>query len=284
MIDIIEENKDLLDLLIQLLIIVLPIVLTWFARTYVKSEQAQKRMGSIVRLANIAIDYAEDLDKRGDLDKYLRMYNLPQEIIDHTSRGIQKLNLAGVFVEQELAKIGVEVTNEEAKAWIASEFRSRVGDIGKERTAVTRAQEAVVILQNLDQSGLIDLPDDVDQALHIADRIADWILEQTDGEDDPVVQHEVRLRVRRELLGNGTPTGNTPPPSPKAPSGTDLETLAQEAVRYVEELKQSHDLTLPESDVAAAWILTEVTKRNIPVTTDQIARAVREAMAEANQA
>jgi hypothetical protein len=283
MVDIIEENKDLLDLLIQLLIIVLPIVLTWFARTYVKSEQAQKRMGSIVRLANIAIDYAEDLDKRGDLDKHLRMYNLPQDIIDHTSRGIQKLNLAGVFVEQELAKIGVKVTNEEAKAWIASEFRSRVGDIGKERTAITRAQEAVVILQNLDQSGLITLPDDVDQALHIADRIADWILEQTDGEDDPVVQHEVRLRVRRELLGNGIPTGNEPPPSPHVPPEADLETLAQEAVRYVEKLKQSHDLTLPESDVAAAWILTEVTKRNIPVTTDQIARAVREAMAEANQ-
>jgi hypothetical protein len=274
MIDIIEENKDLLDLLMQLLIIVLPLIFTWFVRTHVKSEQAQKRLASIVRLSNIAIDYAEDLDKRGDLDKYLRMYNVSEDIITNASRGIQKLNLAGIFVEEELEKLGVRVTVEEAKAWIASEFQSRVGDIGRERTAVERAKEAVAVLLALDESGLIDLTDNIDHTLHIADQVSEWILQQMDGADSEVAAHEVRLRVRKALVGEATPV-SVPATAPQAAR---LEDLAEQAVRYVEELKQTHELAVDEVDVATGWLLTEATKRHLAVTAEQIARAVRGAM------
>ncbi len=51
-------------------------------------------------------------------------------------------------------------------------------------------------------------------------------------------------------------------------------------VTDVEQLKRDHTLTLPETDIAAAWMLTEVTQRGLNVTTHQIGAAGRAAFAE----
>ncbi len=274
--EFISSNKDLLDVLIQLLIVVIPILLTWFIRTYVKSAEQQKKLAAIVHLSNAAIDYAEDLQKRGDLDDYLSKWGLSDDVIQHASSGIQKLNIAGKFAEQELDRMGIKVTDEEAQAWIAAEFQKRIGDIGRTRSVDQRTREALSLLQALQQSGMISLPTDTYQATQLADHVASWAITQTNGGMEDVLREEALATVRTELTPGVEPQVETPEVSPE----TKLRELGRQSVAYVEQLKRDRKLTLPETDLAVAWMLTEVTQQGLNVTTDQIAGAVRTAFAE----
>jgi hypothetical protein len=56
--------------------------------------------------------------------------------------------------------------------------------------------------------------------------------------------------------------------------------LARQSVAYVEQLKRERKLTLSETDLAVAWMLTEVTQQGLNVTPDQIGAAVRAAFVE----
>jgi hypothetical protein len=274
--EFLSSNKDLLDVLIQLLIVIIPILLTWFIRTYVKSTEQQKRLATIVHLSNAAIDYAEDLQKRGDLDDYLHKWGLSDDVIQHTSSGIQKLNIAGKFAEQELDRMGIKVTDEEAQAWIAAEFQKRIGDIGRTRGVDQRIREALSLLQALQQSGMISLPTDTYQATQLADHVASWAIAQTNGGVEDVLREGAVATVKTELAPEAAPPAGAAEVSPE----TQLRDLARQSVAYVEQLKRERKLTLSETDLAVAWMLTEVTQQGLNVTPDQIAAAVRAAFAE----
>ncbi|MEJ2557107.1 MAG: hypothetical protein P8186_12920 [Anaerolineae bacterium] len=274
--EFLSSNKDLLDVLIQLLIVIIPILLTWFIRTYVKSTEQQKRLATIVHLSNAAIDYAEDLQKRGDLDDYLHKWGLSDDVIQHTSSGIQKLNIAGKFAEQELDRMGIKVTDEEAQAWIAAEFQKRIGDIGRTRGVDQRIREALSLLQALQRSGMISLPTDTYQATQLADHVASWAIAQTNGGVEDVLREGAVATVKTELAPEAAPPAGAAEVSPE----TQLRDLARQSVAYVEQLKRERKLTLSETDLAVAWMLTEVTQQGLNVTPDQIAAAVRAAFAE----
>lgn len=279
----VNDYPEFFKFLVQLIILVIPFILTWYVRTYVKSAEQQKRLAAIVRLANTGIDYAEDLHKRGDLDKYLKKWNLSDEVISQTSTGIQKLNIAGRFVEQELNRLGIKMTDEEAQAWIASEFQRRIGDIARGESVDQRAQEAMGLLRALEQAGLISLPADISRSTQLASHIANWAITQPDKDIPGALREEALARVRTELgtqpqppvevAEEPQPAVVAPQPSPEA----QLMELATQSVAYVEQLKLEHKLTLSETDVAAAWVLTGVTQKGLQVTTDQIASAVRAA-------
>lgn len=278
----IEQINQTLNLVFQILMFVIPIaaaVLTWFLRTYVKSAEAEKTLGAIVRLSNSAIAFAQDVDERGELEKYLKLWNMPDDVINLTSDGLKKLNLAGGWLEAELKKQGVEMSDEEAKAWVAAQFQQQVGDLGRERTVTERTKEAVGLLQALAGSGLISLPADPVRAAQLADQLAGWVLAQQKKSPGDQLREEALLRVRTQLSAPLPPSVAAAAPStPAAPSPeAQLADLARQSVRYVEQLKASHELTLPEADIAVAWVLTEVTQRGLPVTAAQIAGAVRAA-------
>jgi hypothetical protein len=166
------------------------------------------------------------------------------------------------------------MTDEEAQSWIAAEFQKRVGDIGRERRISERTQEAVNLLKALAQSGLIGLPADRADVSLLASNVADWIITQVDLEATDPLRDQVLVQLQ---TGMGVePTPAVPPPH--SPIEAKLADLARQAVQYVQELKSSRELTLSEMDIAGAWVLTEVTKQGLPVTTEQIASAVRDAL------
>jgi hypothetical protein len=59
-----------------------------------------------------------------------------------------------------------------------------------------------------------------------------------------------------------------------------LTDLALRAVQYVEDLKQTRTLTIPERDIAMAWMLVETTNQDIPATPDEIVSAIDQALRE----
>lgn len=74
---------------------------------------------------------------------------------------------------------------------------------------------------------------------------------------------------------------STEPPQPTVTSQpgaeTELQRLADEAVRYVQTLKAGGQLKLREDDVAIARLLTQVTERGLDVTDVELRDAVRDA-------
>ena len=172
--------------------------------------------------------------------------------------------------------MGIKMTDEEAQAWIASEFQKRVGDIGRARGVDQRTREAMSLLQALQQSGMINLPTETYQAAQLADQVANWAVTQTNGGAEDVLREEALSTVRTELTPEAQPQAEAPQVSPEAR----LRDLARQSVAYVGQLKRDHKLTLPETDIAVAWVLTEVTQQGLSVTAGQIAAAVRAAFAE----
>jgi len=274
-----EQVNQTINLVVQIIMVVLPIaaaIATWFLRTYVKSAKVEKDVAAIVRLSNAAIDFAEDLDKRGELGKYLQMWNMPEEVISLTSNGLKKLNIAGKWLESELGRQGIQMTDEEAKSWIAAQFQDRVGDIGQERGIAERTQEAVSLLQALQQSGLIALPADGTRVAMLGDAVANWVVGQLGKEETSPLREQALARFESQLVVQPQVPGGAAAP----PVESQLTDLARQSVQYVEQLEASHELTLPAADIAVAWVLTEVTKRGLAVTTEQIAAAVRRAFGE----
>jgi hypothetical protein len=271
-----KQISDTINLVFQILMLILPIAslfIAWFLRTYVKSANAEKTVGSIVQLSNAAINFAQNLDERGQLSEYLKMFNMPQDVIDLTSKGLQKLNLAGKWSVGEFARMGIKMTDEEAQAWIASEFQKRMGGVGPERDTAAHTSDAVNLLLTLQQSGLISLPADANQAALLTSKITEWAATQPATGATSLPQAGALSQSRAQPPEKPQPSAELSGPSVEA----QLTQLATQSVQYVEQLKASHQLILPETDIAAAWVLTEVTKQGLPVTTDQIARAVRAA-------
>jgi hypothetical protein len=241
--------------------------LAWLVRRYLRSLGDEKKLITIARMANAAIDYAEDLDKRGDLPAILNRLNLSPEAIASSSKGIQKLHIAGQWVQDELKRMGVEINEEEARKWVAAEFQKRIAGLSLTPEQLVQIQGILNVLQNIDADKLQALLTDISPA------------KASDAKSPP--PHDLPLpeaNPEPELLVLiPEPLSTLAETEPVPSSESDLAQLARQAVEYVQTLKTRHELTVPEIDIATAWMLTEVTKRGLNVTPDQISREIHRA-------
>jgi hypothetical protein len=273
-----ENLTAWVDLIARVLIIVIPVLLTWFIQSYVKGAKSEKDVAAIVRLTNVAIDYVENLDKQGALGE------MPSDV----SKGLQKLNLATDWLETELQeRHGIKISNEQATQWINAEFQKRIGSVQQVSELAKLAKSAVETVQSLENSGLIQLPPDADRLTVLTDLAADWLIAQlADKTGASVSLEEARAWVRKEFMerlqtGAGGPDNGQP-------DGDRLTTLAQQAVRTVETLRKSGVLKIKpgqsasevDKNVAAAWLVVDVTKQGLDVSLDDISAAVEVAFQE----
>jgi hypothetical protein len=222
-----EQTNQILELIVQVVLIVAPILITWFIRNYVQGTRAEKDIGAIMRLSNSAIDYVENLDKRGDL-------NFNPDV----SKGVQKLQLAGNWLESELNRAGISMTDEDAQKWISSEFQKRLGEVRMVGLLAELSRTAVSMVNNLEQNGLIEIPPDAERIKHHADLAADWVVAQYAKEGAAISREEALIWVRAELLKTLQIVNN------ERPTNVQLQELAKRAVAFLKGLKESGRLVV----------------------------------------
>lgn len=275
----VNQTSGLLGVVVQIIVIVIPIVLSWFVRTYINSNEKREQLGVIVQLANSAIDYAEDLDKRGDLGSVADKLDISDDRAGRMSKGLQKLNVASTWLTDELKRFDVDVEQEDAKKWIASEFRHRLSNIAVTRPAAEIAVEVTKLLDELEARKLVILPKNTGQAVEFTGFLANWIVNQL-GESDKgkkEFQREEATNILKEkLLTNtqSTSSGLTP-----VIRGS-INDIAQSAVAYVMEIKSVRPLPASERDLAIARTQMEATRQGLTVSIEEIGRAVDAALAE----
>lgn len=263
---VVASNKDVLDIVLQLIVLVVPIVISWFIRTYVKGTVSEKNLAAIVRLSNSAIDFVENLDNNKQL-------NVPPG----AQKGVEKLKLAANWLEGELNRAGIKMTDEEAQKWISSEFQKRVGDIRPVTQIAEVTHSAVDLILNVERTNMVELPPEVDRIAYLAGLAADWSLAQLAMKKWTNISREEALTwARAELVQRlQGPVG-------EAPAANPLAKLAQGAVEFLQQLKAGGRLAVQpgaageniEADVATAWLLTEAAKQGLTVTSSQIAEAI----------
>jgi len=261
--EVIAKNKDIVDLLLQITYLVVPIVISWLIRTYVRKSNYEKQIASIVRLSGVAIDTMENMEKRGELV-------VPPGI----KKGQFKLAQAAEWLEAELNTNGVKVTTEDATRWISAEFQKRMG--GVQTTSITQevTKMAVDLLQGLGKGNLSELAEDKERLDLLVGLASDWLSARLAEQRGVRINHdEAETWVRAELLNRLQVK--------QLPSGDTLMDLARQAVAYVNGLKASGRLAArpgmpPEFDVdiAAAWMLTEALQLGMSITPEEIANAV----------
>ena len=300
---VISSNKDWLDVIVQVLIVVIPILITVFIRTYVRGSKAEKDIAAIVQLTNSAIDLVENMDSRGGL-------KLPPDV----SKGLFKLQTASHWLLDELARSGIKMTDEEAKSWIGSEFQKRMGDVRPVKDIAEVTKSAVDLILQLEQSGAIQVPAGADRITYLAGLATDWILTHLPANWTNISRDEAMTWGRAELLQKipsqpvaaapsqpvvtapSQPVASAPSqPVATAPSQPSITTLspaeqlsqlANSAVAFVGQLKASGPLmvkpgaseTSVDADLALAWLLMEATRQGMTVTTDQLAQALATAL------
>ena len=284
MTEIISSNKDLIDLLTQILIVVIPILLTWFLRTYVKGTAREHELAAIVNLSNTAIDYIENLDKQGHLDEIAATLELPPDIVG----GARKLYAAGDWLEGELKRNGITISDAEARSWIASEFQKRVGGVQVSSKLEQWAEKAIIIVQTLEQEGLIVPQADMDYTTYIINLAADWLITKfVSDRGGSLDRDEALIWVRAALvkrIQSQSELGIRPDiPVDDRPVQVQLTALAQLAVNFAQELNDLGRLRIQSDtpggnvslDVATAWLITEAAKRGLNATANDISTALR---------
>ncbi|MFN8483152.1 MAG: hypothetical protein U0768_08915 [Anaerolineae bacterium] len=265
MVEFFTQNKPVFDALFQLVIVIVPIAVTWFIRTFVRASSKQNQIAATIRLANAAIDAIENMDRTGRLV-------LPPEV----EKGGYKLKLATQWLESELNRNGIQMTTPDAEKWVAAEFQQRVGGVRSVGTIAELTKQAVDMIQDLGRNKLIAIPPDVDQTLYMTGLAADWLLARLAENGVTITQDEAISWVRAEILQRMGAQGST------LGGDVPLADLAQHAVAFVSQLKASGSLRVRpgapdediENDLAIAWALTEAAKQNLPVSSDQIADAI----------
>jgi hypothetical protein len=102
----------------------------------------------------------------------------------------------------------------------------------------------------LEQDGLISLSADGLEAAQLTDWVAQWMISQLGEDEKDRLREEAIARARAELAESRVGTS-----VPELDLETRLAELARQSVRYIEQLKSDHELTLPEADIAMAWVL-----------------------------
>jgi transposase len=276
----VNPTKDLLDIIVQVLIVVLPVVIAWYIRTYVRGSTAERDVAAIIRLSNSAIDLVENLDKRGALD-------LPPDV----SKGAHKLKLAGQWMESELGRAGIKISDEEAQQWIASEFQKRVGGVRMAGAMAELSTMAVDLVQNLEQRGLLQVPPGADRAAYLAELAAAWLQAELEKQGATVTREEALTWVRAQLLQMlQSQAGGVPVSMPQPVASSPLTNLAVSAADFVEQLKASGQLAPPpgtdpgqfEIDVAVSWAVTEAVKQGLAASRAEIVEAVAAVLRQRN--
>ncbi|HEU0292214.1 MAG TPA: phage holin, LLH family [Anaerolineales bacterium] len=264
------QLQDLLSAVVQLIIVIIPVVITWFIRTYVRGTTAEKNLAAIVHLSNSAIDFVENLDKGGEL-------NLPPNV----KKSGFKLKLATGWLEDELKRMGINMTDTDAEKWIASEFQKRMGEVRPVKDIAEATRAAVNLVLKIQQNKLVDLPPEIDRVSYLAGLAADWVLTQLSTKNfTNISREEVLSWTRAELVERLQPGVSEPP------SGDRLAKLAKEAVEYMEGLKANNRLVIQpsapgmniEADAAAARLLIQALEQGIPITSAQIGEAIAHAL------
>jgi hypothetical protein len=261
--EFIAQNKDIVDLLLQIVYLVVPIVISWLIRTYVRNSNYERQIASIVRLSNVAIDTMENMEKRGEL-----------VVPPGMKKGQFKLNQAAEWLEAELNTNGIKVSTDDATRWISAEFQKRLG--GVHTTSITQemTKMAVDLIQGLGKGNLSELAEDKERLDLFVSLAADWLSARLSEQRGVRINHEeADTWVRAELLNRLQVK--------QLPSGDTLMDLARQAVAYVNGLKASGRLAarpgMPaefDIDIAAAWMLTEALQLGMSVTPEEIANAV----------
>ena len=263
--DITGPTNQVLDVLLRLLILIIPIVISWFIRTYVRGSAAERNIAAIAELSNSAINYVENLDRRGDL-------KLPPDV----KKGGYKLKLASDWLVSQLDRNGIKMTNEQAQSWVASEFQKHVGDVQPIAAIAELTRTGVDMVQNLDRNHQITLPPAADQLTYMAGLASDWVIAQLATQGANISRDDAIAWARAELLQRlqGQPLVSQ--------SNDRLMQLATGAVEALAQLKANGQLSVRpgasggdmDADLAIAWVLTEAVKQGLSVTSDQVAQAV----------
>ncbi len=271
----ISFDKDFLDIIIQVLLVVIPILITWFIRTYVKGTKSERDIAAIVSLANTAIDFVENLDNRGDLD-------LPPDM----SKGAAKLAAAGAWLEEELKRAGIKMSDEDAQRWIAAEFQKRVGNVNMVSTIAQLAKEAIDFIMRLEQQGSITLSDAGVRITYLSGLAADWIVAEMAKLGGSISREDALIWARAELakrieasVSQLAPSKNTAVASVQE----QLDQLAKLALGFVTDLRTQGTLRITgdsmETDLATAWLLTEAARQGLAVDANQILASINNATA-----
>jgi hypothetical protein len=281
------QLQDFLNAIIQLMMVIIPIAITWFIRNYVKGTKSEKDIAAVVQLSNSAIDFVENLDSRGAL-------NLPPDV----KKGVYKLQVGSQWLVGELQRNNIKMSQDEAEKWLASEFQKRMGDVRPVKDIAEVTKTAIEIVLQMQRAGAIQLPPDADQITYLAGLAADWILTHLPGSWTNITRDEALTWARAELLqkapllppvvtaASSMTTTAAPPPSVPAAPIDPLAPLAAQAVAFVEQLKASGKLALKpgaaqgslDADLALAWLLTEAARQGLATTPEQLDRAVRTAL------
>jgi len=264
----IDQNKDIFDLLLQVVYLVVPLIISWFIRTYVRNSNYEKQLGSIVRLSNSAIDYVENLEKRGDL-----------VVPENVKKGQQKLVEASKWLENELKSNGIKMTNEDASKWISSEFQKRMGGVQTSSITSEVTKLAVDLIQGLEKGDFSDLTQNQEKLNLLVGLAADWLAAQLiEQRGVSINRSEAETWVRAEILNRLQ--------IKQLPSGDQFMDLARKAVGFMVELKVSGRLLARpgaenmERDVAVAWMLTEAAKMGMTISPSEITRVIALALKE----
>ncbi|KAA3660769.1 MAG: hypothetical protein DWQ04_18450 [Chloroflexi bacterium] len=275
--EFITSNRELLNLILEIVLLIVPFVITWYVRKYVKGTRAEKDLAAVVSLSNSAIDYVENLDKQGKLDELT--------LSPDFSKGVHKLKLASQWMGAELQRHDISITEDEAGQWIRAEFQRRVGDVEMVSDLNTLAETAVNTIRYLEEQGLITVPEQGDKWYFMLDLAADWLITQFALKNSgKLTYEEAQTWVRAAYMKSLSPASMLP--AVTALPMVSLESLAQQAIQFLHEVKTAGRLKMDgesgDSDVdlniATAWLLTEVAKRGLAVNTAQIATAVINAM------
>lgn len=277
-----ETAGQMLNLFVQLIIIVVPVILAAFARNFIQGTRLERYLNAVKQVANAAIDYVENLDERGDLDT-------PQQ----GSKGLHKLGKASGWLKNEMEQMGYAISNDEAKRWVSSEFQNRMGGVNRSPKMFEKAKEAVDLLQRFEKVPLIDLPPEGERFNFLIGIGADWVVARLAEKGVPTTREEAFSWVRSEILNRlDDPTSHVPTHSitdifddllSNLPPEEQLQTLAKQAVNYARDLERSGKLKLKpgkkgKDDAIASFamgrLITRAGELGLEVSTDEIGQEI----------
>jgi hypothetical protein len=258
-------TKDVIDVVIEALLVLIALAAAWLYYRYVRSVTTQNRLAATTRLADAAIDYVEDLDRRGDLAPPAG-----------AEKGAYKRQEAAKWLQSEMRTDGVKIGDLQAQQWIAAAFQKRSGDSQPVSRMGDLARQAVDLTQRLERAHLIDLPPNADRPLYLAGLAADWITVGVAKEGMTISHEQAMSWVRGEILHRLELQASNPTAEEQ------LRTLAENAVQFTANLRSSGRMAIRpgqaggdiDSDVATAWLVTEAAKQGLAVTADQISEAI----------
>jgi hypothetical protein len=260
------------------LLLLLPAGLLWYGRKFARTAVARKRIDSIASMANQAVAYAEDCDRRGDRELLYNSLDVPESLARNPSTGHQKLILASAWLADELARQGIKrVGVEDATRWVAAEYQKTVGDMRAAHSATTLADMAADLLGQLGRAGQITLPNNTLETVALIQTVADWAVGHTG--ESPLkrsLQRDAAMaRIAPRALMTASANGRN---GTKISPEVRLAVLGKQAFDFVAELKKQGKLRMSEQDTARAWMIQQVQQDDIPATAEQIQQAITSAM------